>query len=240
MKNLTKFMVASVVALASMGANAELISTDLSTFDDGLATLDTETGIEWLDLTQTDGMSITQVESLLDSTFAGWRLPTSAEATEMMNNHFLSIGQLGSTNITGTESADLFNEFQGFFGLTNNTATTQSVRGLIKNDTATGLNPFAKVVQFGGYSAISPNVTHTYTHMNDGVTSDYNFSNASYGIYLVSDGGVTISSINNPSLNINNINAPINAVSVPLPATGALLALAMLGFGVTRKKKASA
>lgn len=45
---------------------------------------------------------------------------------------------------------------------------------------------------------------------------------------LVSDGGTTLSSINNPSLNINNANDPIN--SVPLPATTLLFAFGAAGF----------
>jgi len=36
------------------------------------------------------------------------------------------------------------------------------------------------------------------------------------GVLLVSDGGVTLSSINDPSLNIQNPQAPINQVSAPL------------------------
>lgn len=33
---------------------------------------------------------------------------------------------------------------------------------------------------------------------------------SSYGVFLVSDGGVTLSSQQNPELNINNPNAPVN------------------------------
>lgn len=37
--------------------------------------------------------------------------------------------------------------------------------------------------------------------------------NHQYGVYLVSDGGLTLSSINNPEININNPKSPINQVS---------------------------
>jgi hypothetical protein len=68
---------------------------------------------------------------------------------------------------------------------------------------------------------------------NWAVTNNTNYSNDAFGVYLVSDGGTTLSSINDPSLNANNANAP---ASVPLPATAALLGLGLLGFGARRKK----
>jgi hypothetical protein len=55
------------------------------------------------------------------------------------------------------------------------------------------------------------------------------------GVFLVSDGGTTLSSIENPSLNINNANAPIN--QVPLPTTLGLLGLAVSGMSFRRRSK---
>jgi hypothetical protein len=70
-----------------------------------------------------------------------------------------------------------------------------------------------------------------YSNLN--ATNDTSSSYTAYGVYLVSDGGTTQSSLNDPSLNANNANAPS---SVPLPATAALLGLGLLGFGARRKK----
>lgn len=75
-----------MVGLMSLGANAALVSTDWKTAGDGKATLDTQTGIEWLDLSVTDGLTIGQVKSLLPTTYAGWRLPTPEEVFTMLSN----------------------------------------------------------------------------------------------------------------------------------------------------------
>jgi hypothetical protein len=56
-----KFKITLIALLISAtSAHAELVATDWKNTGDGLATLDTATGIEWLDLTQTDNMSINQ------------------------------------------------------------------------------------------------------------------------------------------------------------------------------------
>ena len=79
MKILTKVLAISAISMASMSASAELIGTDWKADGDKLATLETVSGIEWLDLTQTIGKSINDVQELLDTTFAGWRLPRRVE-----------------------------------------------------------------------------------------------------------------------------------------------------------------
>ena len=70
--------------LISTQASAAFVPTDWKLAGDGLATLDKQTGIEWLDLTQTKGMSIQSVLSQLDGgSFSGWRLPTSSEIEQL-------------------------------------------------------------------------------------------------------------------------------------------------------------
>ena len=72
----------------SLNANAGLVHTDWKEAGDQQATLSEETGLEWLKLRNTDNMSINQVKSQLDTTYAGWRLPTNNEVGELITSHF--------------------------------------------------------------------------------------------------------------------------------------------------------
>lgn len=58
-------------------------------------------------------------------------------------------------------------------------------------------------------------------------------ASSDFGVYLVSDGGVTLSSINDPTLNQNNPNSPAK-LSVP----GAIAALGLAGLFGWRRRKA--
>lgn len=80
----------AIVALAlfSMAADAAFEKTDWNAAGDKLVTVDTSTGLEWLNLAATDNMSVGIVNAFLPTTFAGWRLPTNAEVVTMMNNMF--------------------------------------------------------------------------------------------------------------------------------------------------------
>jgi hypothetical protein len=231
MKLLSTIFAVSAITLASMSASAQLISTDWKNTGDKLATLDESTGIEWLDLTQTDNMSIDTAESLLSSRFEGWRLPTRSEVTQLMVNAFPSEASLvqganawGRTNTTTDNEAD---NFRLLFGTTYAYSKYDYTRGMFKNDPG------------GQYSVLNSGVNdrnyddRITLFSNASWTVDTSYSNHYMGVYLVSDGGTTQSSRNDPSLNANNANAPS---SVPLPATAALLGLGLLGFGARRKK----
>jgi hypothetical protein len=62
-----------LAALQCTVANAALQSIHWKNDGDNLVTLDTVTGIEWLDLTVPHGKSIDEESALLQTTYAGWR-----------------------------------------------------------------------------------------------------------------------------------------------------------------------
>lgn len=217
------------MAIASLGANAGFIKGDLNSVGDQLSAVDTETGIEWINLTQTKGMSINQVQGLLETTFNGWRLPTRFEVNLAMNHATQLITQdngsvtyaIGSNEMTGLLNA---------FGQSR-TGSSYGTHGVYLNDDPNG----SPVLSSGGYLKSS---TGFGTFWDDDNHSSYttSFAYSFLGVFLVSDGGVTISSIKNPSLNANNPNSPSN-ISVPLPATSMLLSLGLISFGFRKKNQ---
>jgi len=114
-----KIVLAATALVLSSSVNAALISTDLNVVGDGLVTLDTDTGLRWLDLSITDNQTYvdalasnpawsyatnSQVESLFATLFPGY-VETSA-------NH-LSVHD----NITDTQYQQVIN-FSNLFGFT--------------------------------------------------------------------------------------------------------------------------
>src|SRR5215470_2641662 len=64
-----------VVFLAAVDGEAATL------IDQGTFTTDTATGLDWLDVTQTQGLSYNAVTSLLGSSLAGWQYATLAQVT---------------------------------------------------------------------------------------------------------------------------------------------------------------
>jgi MYXO-CTERM domain-containing protein len=233
-----KTLIAATLLLSVTSAHAELVETDWKNTGDALATLDTGTGIEWLDLTQTDNMSITQAEGLTvtGGAFEGWRLPTRAEVTQMMVTVFSSQASLvqgaGGFNITSATTKSEAHLFSALFGITAVNSIRNHTYGIFKGGQGTSVLFSAATSNKGNNTDY--NVT---LYSNNGAANDYNFSNASYGVYLVSDGGTTRSSQLDPSLNANNANSPTANVSAP--ALLGLMGLGLFGFAARRRSLAT-
>ena len=215
-----KRIITAALLTFSFASHAELVSTDWKTTGDELATLDTETGIEWLDLSETHELSIDNVVSMTSAggKFEGWRLPTQAEVTVLFHTLFpagISTGKLTSTEKYGAD----ITSFYELFGYTSTDASRSY--GLYQRDNTSE-------VRMAGVSG-SDTVFANYSHPLYSTSLSHQY----YGVWLVSDGGDTISSIDDPSLNIMNPNSPYN---VPLAGSGALALLA-LGAGGRRKRQ---
>jgi len=96
------FLIAASLVLFGRPASAVLLVGDLNSPADGLLTLDTGSGLEWLDWAVTDGMSVNQVEDELESggMFDSFRYATNAEVITFWLN-------AGIPNVPGITLANL-------------------------------------------------------------------------------------------------------------------------------------
>lgn len=217
MNLMKKISVATLLTVISLGANANFIKGDWLSIGDNLSVVDTDTGIEWLSVDQTNGKSIATVQDQLSTTYLGWRLPTRAEVGEMMGNMYLFTDSSGASEKLTAQDSSVFSEAMGF-----SSATAFSSAFHLNDEISTFVGSSQILMSgFSGTDITRNSNTSGIVHMN--------FAHAEIGVYLVSDGGVTISSISDPSINI--------VPTVPEPLTLGLFGLALAGMSVRRQEK---
>lgn len=234
--------------LVTGSAHAAFVEIDWNTSGDKKALLDEDTGIEWLKLDQTHNKSYNTVVSELSTVYAGWRLPTESEVVAFYSKIVAPLNI--NINYTGgyfgqPAISSIFN-FKNLMGqATNNATLSYLLGGYVKDNGA--------YQQLGTYSnsgyLLYLGLQFTYQYNRDiafnqsgGFASTY--GNTIGGTFLVNDGGVTLSSINNPNLNINNPNAPViepdpeptgGATDVSVPMLPFAMGSLALLFGLRRR-----
>lgn len=88
-------------------AAGELVEVDWQDAGDGLLTLDTETGLEWLDLTETTSMTVAAVTAKFGSgdDFDGFRYATATEVGDFYTNAGLSGFATAANTVSGNSNA---------------------------------------------------------------------------------------------------------------------------------------
>jgi hypothetical protein len=76
----------TILFVSTFSANAALLEKDLFALDDALLTLDTDTGLEWLDLTETVGMTYGDVLASGFVTHLNFQYATANELTTLYNH----------------------------------------------------------------------------------------------------------------------------------------------------------
>lgn len=200
-------------------AHAGFLTTDWLIVGDSKSVLHEETGIEWMRYSETQGLSIDSVELATQKggVYYGWRLPTYMEVIAMFSEFkdpFLSSGWVGGTS-NSMSTGHIYNNFEQarvkmasvFGGYYLNHATL----GYRWITSFKYKNEEGVVVKLGYEKARHP---RSYSSGINGYL-DYagNFS-SNDAVFLVNDGGVTLSSKEQPSLNANNENSPYS-VSAP-------------------------
>jgi hypothetical protein len=229
-----RMLLCAALLLGISNANATLISANDAVYGSGSLTQDTVTGLEWLDLTISQGFSynnvingtgnsflangfvvatMTQVEALL--TNAGWNGADDSANSLGVTNHLATVTTL--INLLGTVGT---NAFPGELAFTEGLALIGSAAN-VAND---GLGrQFNTITQFGVAGRIActtvgvnqfPNQTTNASscRVAPGFAAEY------FGVYLVRR---TVSA------------------NVPEPSTWSLMIAALAGVWLTQKRRRS-
>jgi len=147
-RRLGRLVAGTCAALLSMSADAALVQRDLTTPGDHYLTFDTVTGLEWLDLTLTNGVSYNSVAAGFGefTTAYGFAFATQAQTVVLFANAGLSPIS-GSTSDASKLTAG--GTLVALVGCAANCATSPSSRG------------FADLNNFSSTSATTPAVTVT-------------------------------------------------------------------------------
>jgi len=228
MKRIWLTAMLSLAVWLAPSARAELVSQDYLAPGDGLLTLDSQTGLRWLDVSATQGLSANQILAGAGGWNSHFRYATYAELSALFEHAGLPnlAGPDGSARALSAAEAAALYPFARDFNLLLNTAAPVSTFGIYVRGSnsisyagviisgpvvkpGSGAPASGPVVYDKGYSLI-----HQY--LNPAVVKesyDFDWSHPSYGSMLV--------------------------LAVPEPQTWALL-LAGLGLiaGVARRRAA--
>lgn len=133
-----KNIILSLLLLSSNAAYA----TNNNLVNYGSYTRDLNSGLDWLDLTYTQGKSYNQITSELTSSsqYAGWRYATLNEFQEIFNSRGYTFS--GSSIITKTTGdildVDLFSTLISDFGVTETAGTRSISRGILDENYLNG------------------------------------------------------------------------------------------------------
>ncbi len=186
-KKITSALCTSLVVV-SFNTPAALVSVDYNYADDNYITRDTETGLDWLDLTWTRNRTFTYVTSQLDigGTYSDWRVANSTE-TDML---FTNLGMpLGSSSASGY-TPELLNYISLFGNLAPNSYAPYRSYGYIDQSfSSTSLSGAPTQVQMyvGARGDSNPLTTRYFTHNpgNSGASQPY--ATTWLGTFLVRD-----------------------------------------------------
>ena len=211
MNYLKKLIAISVFSVISMSSSAELIEQDWLAEGDGLSTLDTSTGLEWLDFSLTHRMSVNEVVSELDGSLSGWRLPTADEVEALMSQFYPDGTVSGINYLNRDEYLASVIERRSLFGETYGSYST----GLYL-DGESGIVKVAGVLE-------KDDILNSYF---DYASFSENSSSGYYGVFLVADSVPVDEPIDEPI-----DEDPVNDVPVSFAIGSLALAL------VLRRKK---
>ena len=194
--------------LISTCVNAEFIEVDLYTANDSLITLDTTTGLEWLDISETTLVSYNDIRANATGLFDyGFRIANRYEIQSLFSSAGITQGPPRS--ITNTPGVQLLIDYLGC-----------NLCRLSSNLTGGSLFYYDKDIELQGY----------YAHAT--------YSIDLYGQGYASVDGTPLSSISadNAVANLSTFLVRDSISPVPIPAAAWLFCSGLLGLiGISRK-----
>lgn len=208
-KLLTKTAVITIGLLFSPLSSAAIVSVDWNSVGDNLITRDTASGLDWLDLTETNDMSYNTVFAEIGDggQFDGWRYATNSEVVILWSNFGIDLSSNSVTSIGGMDP---------------NVATATLYLGNLLPE----------------YSSQYPNGVLGLTADTFKVTSQYRMGaqtnlNTNRTEYFVAD--AYAKDQNTPSITTGSYLVQVNAV--PIPAAIWLFGSGLIGLiGVAKRK----
>ncbi len=206
----------------SGGAAAAVVQADWLAAGDGLVTRDLDNGREWLDLTQTTGLTVAQAISQTGAggRLAGWRYANMDELFAFYGSAVAPVtpafnGNTAVFGFTAPELASLTN-FVDLIGVTFPLGFRNDAIGLIGHSAAQAGQPN----QAAGYFFYQLNGSGGYAWFNEGYTLP-TYSDPNTGVFLIRD--------------VSGVAA------VPEPASWAMMITGFgLAGGVMRRRKTDA
>ena len=210
-------------------ANAAFISRDWSNLNDSAITFDTITGIEWLDLSETVGLTFTDVlaQTGVGGEYYGWRYANLSEVETLFTNFGFELASQHLTPVT-QEELDSINQISSFMGdtLGNWYDTWQSLPGYGSGVWGiTGEFSETRPDRLYSFYAQTADYDETFILQSDNYTIHYEASAQDYlGSFLVA-----------------GIQGPVSfpeppTTTVPLPASVWLFASGLVGLLGFRKR----
>ena len=170
----------------------EFVSIDYKNENDNLVTLDATTGLEWLDISETTGLIYSEFEAGNISGFDGWRLPTESEVNDMIER-FAEV----DFDVSIVVSNSIYNKFFSLYGITAQSEVTSWQSGAWVKKENGEIN----------VAGVSKNRVMYNTSLSNPTNTALSITGyAHFGIWLVSEGGVSITSISQPEINVPATN----------------------------------
>ena len=235
-------MIPSIVfAAMSFGAQAGLVEGDWRVDGDKKITLHEETGLEWLDLTETHRMSMRDVEGqqnlhgeMIESgRFEGFRIPTAEEVYHFMMavTNYDYVSYLPSPGVTDSISLNRYSDSKHHENYERAKSLLGETRKSSSSKYVSGYHlPSGHPDEGGsGRTSVELNGDTFRIRMSSDNPSGYFDKQDHSAVFLVSEGGYSLNSARNSTVN-----------DVGAPGTFPLSVMAIItGFALFRLRKKS-